>query len=103
MQNLKLISWNVNVLNLARKRRHVYHWLNKQNCYIICIQETHIKNTEDKYLINKQLEEKFFASIDKKKRGTLTYILKELNPRKVFSDDWGDMLLLSSCIRTKRS
>lgn len=45
MQKLKLISWNVNGMNSAKKRRHIFHWLNKQSCNIICIQEAHIKKT----------------------------------------------------------
>lgn len=61
MQNLKLISWNVNGLNSAIKRKRVFHWLGKQNCNIICMQETHIKKTEIKYIINKKLGEEFIS------------------------------------------
>lgn len=68
-QKLKLISWNVNGLNLARKRRHIFHWLNKQNCNVICIQEAHIKRGEEKFLVNKYLGEKFHSLMVKKRRG----------------------------------
>lgn len=76
MQKLKLISWNVNGLNSVIKRRHVFHWLGKQNCNVACIQESHIKKTETKYIKNKQLGEEFFSSTDKK-RGTLIYAKKK--------------------------
>lgn len=49
MQINKIISWNVNGFNSARKRRQVYHWLNKQNSLITCLQEVHIKNSEQKF------------------------------------------------------
>lgn len=80
MQKLKLISLNVNGLNSARKRRHVFHWLNKQNCNVICIQEAHIKMGEEKFLVNKHLGEEFCSLMDKKRRGTIIYAKKELNP-----------------------
>lgn len=47
MQRFKFISWNVNGLNSARKRRKVFHWLAKQSCDVVCLQETHIKKTEE--------------------------------------------------------
>lgn len=64
VQRIKLILWNVNGLNSARKRKHVFHWLNKQNCNVICIYEAHIKKGEEKFLVNKNLGECFFSLID---------------------------------------
>lgn len=45
----------------------MFHWAGKQNCDIICIQESHIK-TEEKFLNNKKLGEKFVSLIDKEKK-----------------------------------
>lgn len=60
MQNLKIISWNVNGINSVSKRKHIFHWLQKRNCNVIALQETHIKKPDTKYLINKRLGEEFF-------------------------------------------
>lgn len=87
MQKIKLISWNINGMNSAKKRRHIFHWINKQACNIVCIQETHIKKADAKYLNNKNLGEKFISLIDKKKRGTVIYVKSELNPKQVFTDE----------------
>lgn len=62
MENLKIISWNVNGLNSARKRRQVMHWLAKQNCNVISLQETHVKNADVKCIIS----EEFYSLMDKK-------------------------------------
>lgn len=75
MRKLKLIFWNVNGLNSTRKRQHVFHWLNKQNSNIICVQEAHIKKTEEKMLV-KFLGEKFVSLIDKEKKGHRNINLK---------------------------
>lgn len=56
METLKLISWNINGLNSARKRQHV-----KQKCNIICLQEAHIKKTDCKYIVNKRLGEEYYS------------------------------------------
>lgn len=102
MQKLKLISSNVNGLNLARKRRKVFHWLKKQNCNLLCMQEAHIKKTERKFLINKHLGEEFYSLSEKKKRGTITYVKKELNPRKIFSDDKGRYVAVEISLQSKK-
>lgn len=76
MKNFK-ISWNVNGMNSKRKRKHIFHWLVKQNANLICLQETHIKQSDIKYILNKTLGEEFYSFADKKKkRGTLIYVKK---------------------------
>lgn len=49
MQKLKIISWNVNGMNAASKRKHIFHWLFKHNANVICLQEAHIKKLDKKY------------------------------------------------------
>lgn len=68
MQRLKIISWNANGMNTEGKRKHVFHWLYKQNSNVVCLQETHFKRTDVKYLINKRLGEEFHSLLDKKKK-----------------------------------
>lgn len=89
MESIKAISWNVNGMNSAQKRKHIFHWLLKQKCNIIALQETHIKKTDVKYLLNKRIGEEFYSLAEKKKRGTVLYINKNLNPKKVYEDKQG--------------
>lgn len=90
MEALKILSWNVNGLNSAGKRKRVFNWIKKQNCNVIGIQETHIKNTDNKYLINKNIGEVFYSLSDKnKKRGVAIYVKKVLKPKKLFTDNQG--------------
>lgn len=67
VQKLKLISWNVNGLNSARKITCI-SLVKKQNCDVICLQAAHIKKAEEKFIVNKHLGEGFFSLMDKKKR-----------------------------------
>lgn len=55
----KLIFWNVNTVNSSQKLRTISHCLKKQT-NIICLQETHIKKQECKFVLNKQLGKGFY-------------------------------------------
>lgn len=89
MESLKAISWHVNGLNSAGKRKQVFNWLKKQKGNLIGIQETHIKNKDNKYLKNKYIGEEFYSLFEKKKRGVVIYANKFLKPEKLFSDSQG--------------
>ena len=41
---LSVITLNVNGLNAPTKRQRLAEWIQKQDPYICCLQETHIKN-----------------------------------------------------------
>lgn len=76
MESLKIISLNVNGMNSANKRKHIFHWLGKQRPNIVALQETHINHKDTKYMINKKLGEEFLSQIEKKKKEVRLYILK---------------------------
>lgn len=76
MDSIEVISWNINGINLAKKRKHIFHWLGKQNCNVVALQETHIKKSDIKYIVNKRLGEKF-CSLTDKKREVRFYLLKK--------------------------
>lgn len=57
----KLISWNAHGHNSPQKQKIVLHWLKKQKCNVICLQETHVKNVDYIFLLNKQLGEEFYS------------------------------------------
>ena len=55
---LSIITLNVNGLN-ATKRQRLAEWIQKQDPYICCLQETHLK-TRDTYRLKVKVWEKIF-------------------------------------------
>uniref|UniRef100_A0A8D0B4D1 exodeoxyribonuclease III n=1 Tax=Salvator merianae TaxID=96440 RepID=A0A8D0B4D1_SALMN len=76
-------------LNAPKKRRTFFHKLKKLNLDLICIQESHICNKDDKYLIQKALGQEFIASGLKKKNGVVIYAKQHLNPKLKIKDKDG--------------
>lgn len=72
----------------------IFHWLKKQKGDIISLQETHIKKGDEKFLINLKLGLNFFSVTNKKVKGIVCYINKDLHPKEIFSDNDGRYLPL---------
>jgi len=60
---LSIITSNVNGLNAPTKRQRLAEWIKKQDPYICCLQETHLK-TRDTY----RLKVKGWKDIPSKQR-----------------------------------
>ena len=66
---LSIITLNVNGLNAPTKRQRLAEWIQKQDPYIYCLQETHLK-TRDTYRLKVQGWKKIFhANGDQNKAG----------------------------------
>ena len=66
---LSVITLNVNGLNAPTKRQRLGEWIQKQDPYICCPQETHLK-TGDTYRLNvKGWKKIFHANRDQNKAG----------------------------------
>ena len=64
---LSIIALNVNGLNDPTKRQRLAEWIQKQDLYICCLQETHLK-TRDTYRLKVEGSKKIFhANRDQKK------------------------------------
>ena len=64
---LSIITLNVNGLNAPTKRQRLAEWIKKQDPYIYCLQETHLK-TRDTYRLKVESWKKIFhANRDQKK------------------------------------
>ena len=64
---LSIITLNVSGLNAPTKRQRLAEWIQKQDPYICCLQETHLK-TRDTYILKvKGLKKIFHAKRDQKK------------------------------------
>ena len=66
---LSIITLNVSGLNAPTKRQRLAEWIQKQDPYICCLQETHLK-TRDTYTLKvKGWKKVFHANRDQKKAG----------------------------------
>lgn len=83
---MKILSWNVNGLKAPRKQKTIFHWIKKQKCDVVCLQEIHVKKEDSRLLVNKGLRSEFYSLSNKKTKGVVFYINKEFHPKIVFSD-----------------
>ena len=60
------ITLKVNGLNAPTKRQRLAEWIQKQNPYICCLQETHLKRRDTYKLKVKGWEKIFHANGDQK-------------------------------------
>ena len=66
---LSIITLNINGLNNTTKRQRVARWLQKQNHYICCLQETHLKPRDTYRLKVSGWKKIFHENGDQKKMG----------------------------------
>ena len=71
---LPIITLNVNGLNAPTKRQRLAEWIEKQDPYICCLQETHLKPRETYRLKVKGWKKLFQANGDQKKAGVAILI-----------------------------
>ena len=71
---LSIITLNVNGLNAPTKRQRLDEWIKKQDPYICCLQETHLKPRDTYRLKVKGLKKIFHANGDQKKAGAAIFI-----------------------------
>ena len=64
---LPIITLNVNWLNAPTKRQRLDEWIQKQDPYICCLQETHLKTRDTYRLKVKGWKKIFHANGDQKK------------------------------------
>ena len=71
---LSIITLNVNGLNAPTKRQRLAEWLQKQDPYICCLQDTHLKPRDAYRLKMKGWKKVFHANRDQKKAGVAILI-----------------------------
>ena len=65
---LSIITVNVNGLNAPTKRQRLAEWIQKQDPYICCLQETHLKTKDTNRLESEGLEKIYFMQIKTKRK-----------------------------------
>ena len=66
---LSIITLNVNGLNALTKRQRLAEWIQKQDHYICCLQEIHLKSRDTYRWKVKGLKKIFHANRHQKKAG----------------------------------
>ena len=76
---LPIITLNVNVLNAPTKIQRLAEWIQKQDPYICCLQETHLKTMDTCRLKVKGWKKIFHANRDQKKAGVAILISEKID------------------------
>ena len=76
---LSIITFNVNGLNAPTKRQRLAEWIQKQDPYICCLQETHLKTRETYRLKVKGWKKILHANGDQKKAGVAILISDKID------------------------
>ena len=76
---LSIITLNINGLNALTKRQRLAEWIQKQDLYICCLQETHLKTGDTYRLKVKGFKKIFHANRDQKKAGVAILISDKMD------------------------
>ena len=76
---LSIITLNVNGLNALTKRQRLAEWIQNQDPYICCLQETHLETRDTYRLKVKGWKKIFHASRDQKKAGVAILISDKID------------------------
>ena len=79
---LSIITLNVNRLNTPTKRQRLAEWIQKQDPYICCLQETHLETRDTYRLKVKGWKQIFHTKGDQKKARVEVFILDEIDFKK---------------------
>ena len=76
---LTIITLNINGLNAPTKRQRQAEWIQKQDPYICCLQETHLKTRDTYRLKMKGWKSIFHTNGDQKKAGVAILISDKID------------------------
>ena len=76
---ISIITLNVNGLNTPTKRHRLAEWIQKQDPYICCLQETHFTSRDTYKLKVRGWKKTFHANGDQKKAGVAILISDKID------------------------
>ena len=76
---ISIITLNVNGLNAPTKRHRLNEWIEEQDPYIYCLQETHIRPTDTNRLKVRRWKKIFHANGNQKKAGVAILISHKID------------------------
>ena len=92
---ISIITLNVNGLNTPTKRHRLAEWIQKQDPYICCLQETHFNSRDTHKLKLRGWKKIFHGNENQKKAGVailisdkidfkMKNILRDISPKKIY-------------------
>ena len=98
---LSVITLNVNGLNAPTKGQKLAEWIKKQDPYICCLQETHLKTGDTYRLKVKGWKKIFQANRDQKKAGVAIHISDKIDfkTKAVKRDKVGHYIMIKGSIQ----
>ena len=99
---LSIITLNVNGLNAPNKRQRLAQWIQKQDPYICCLQETHLKTSDTYGLKLKGWKKIFHTNRDQKKAGVAILIISDkidFKTKAVKRDKEGHYIVIKGSIQ----
>ena len=79
---ISIIALNVNGLNAETKRHRLAEWIQKQDAYICCLQETHLRPKDTYRLKVREWKNIFHANGKQKKAGVAILISDKIDLKK---------------------
>ena len=74
-----IITLNVNGLNAPTKRRRLAEWIQKQDPYICCLQQTHVRRRDTYRLKVRGWKKIFHANVNQRKAGVAILISDKID------------------------
>ena len=98
---LSVITLYVNGLNALTKRHRLAEWIQKQDPYICCLQDTHLKTGDTYRLKVKGWKKIFYANRDQKKAGVAILISDKIDfkTKAVKRDKDGHYIMIKGSIQ----
>ena len=97
---LSIITLNVNGLNDPTKRQRLAEWIQKEDPYICCLQETHLKTGDTYRLKVKGWKKIFHTNRDQKKAGVAILISDKIDFEiKAVKRDKGHYIMIKGSIQ----
>ena len=97
---LSIITLNVNGLNAPNKIQRLAEWIKKQDPYICCLQETHLKTGDTYRLKVKGWKKIFHTNRDPKKAGVAILISDKIDFEiKAVKRDKGHYIMIKESIQ----
>ena len=100
---ISIITLNVNGLDAPTKRHRQAEWIQKQDLYICCLQETHFRS-KDTYRLKVRRWKNIFHSNGKQKRAGVAIFISDkidLKIKKVTRDKKGHYIMIKGSIQAE--
>ena len=98
---ISLITLNVNGLNAPTKRHRLAEWIQKQNKYICCLQETHFR-PQDTYRLKVRGWKNIFHANGKQKKAGVAILISDkidLKIKKITRDEEEHYIMIKGSIQ----